>query len=191
MNHPRIDRRLRRAALAVALAVLALAACSPGDKKNDGADRSNQSSPGTTISTYQMMGDLPLVALDGTERRLSSYRGDLVVLYVFATWHKESISLIDEFNTLHDKIKGNRMTVLGIVIDRDGASAVKQLTARQPVTFPVFTNGAAIIRDLGGMRTLPTAYVLLRDGHIYHKAVGYRAASKVEDQLRRVVAQRL
>jgi peroxiredoxin len=193
MNRSCIGRPVRRLAAVLALGALAAAGCSRTDEKTERTPppRADEPSPNVTIKSYETMGDVPLVAPDGTEYRLSHFRGNIVVLCVFATWNDDCVAQIRELNGLHDRIKNQRMTVIGVALDVDGPAAVKRLEARQPISFPVFTNGAAIVNDLGGVRKLPTTYVLLRERHIYHKAIGFQPGRHFDDQIRLIRAQRL
>ncbi len=193
MDRTRIARPAVAAAIVFALTALGAAGCSRTEEKADGAPpaQADRPSPNVTIKTYDTLGDVPLVALDGTAYRLSHYRGNIVVLCLFATWSEDCVAQIRELNGLHEKIKNHRMTVLGIALDKDGPAAVRRLAERQPISFPVFTNGAAIVNDLGGVRKLPTTYVLLREGHIFYKAIGFETAKRFEDQIRLIRAQRL
>ena len=138
-----------------------------------------------------MLADVPLVGLDGVEYRLSNYRGNIVVLNLFATWNKDCVEQLPALDALHRKIKVMRMTVLGVAVDEGGQRAVAAFLEKHPVSFPVFHNGAAIAKDLGGIRKLPTTYILLRDGHIYDKAIGVRPLRYFDERIKVIRAQRL
>lgn len=193
MNRARIGQSARVAAVWIAIAAAAAAGCSNTEKEAGGQPppRTAETQPNVTIKTFDRMGDVPLVAPDGERYRLSHFRGKIVVLCLFATWKEESVAQLRELEGLHAKIKNERMTVLGVALDADGPAAVKGLLERESISFPVFTNGAAIVADLGGVRKLPTTYVLLREGHIYHKVIGFERARRIEDVIGMIRAQRL
>lgn len=184
-------------AAAGAAALIVLAAGTAGCSKQGGEQRRETPAPApanqgnVTIESFDRLADVPLVALDGSEYRLSHYRGNIVVLCLFATWNKDCVEQLPALDALHRKIKSMQMTVLGVAIDEGGARTVAAFLEKHPVSFPVFANGADIANDLGGIRKLPTTFILLRDGSIFDKAVGLRSMRYFDERIKVIRARRL
>ena len=143
-------RRLRTACLmrtaALAAALGALGSCSPTKDATESApSETAKSSPNVTVKSYATMKDVPLIAPDGSEYRLSHFFDNIVILCVFATFNKDCIAQIDELNGLHRHISRAGMTVIGVALDKSGPEAVRRFQKMHPVAFPVFTNGAEIV----------------------------------------------
>lgn len=171
---------------------LVVSSCSRDRKDSASSDRSEfRGSPNVQIKTFSGMGDMPLVAADGSESKLSDYRGNIVVMCVFATWHKDSPEQINVLNSLREKHERWGVKFIGLVIDDNGKEALSRFEESQRVSFPVFVNGSKLVERLGGLRKIPTTFILLRDGYIYDKAQGKQSAQYFEARLKLIRAQRL
>ncbi|MBN1163156.1 MAG: TlpA family protein disulfide reductase [Candidatus Krumholzibacteriota bacterium] len=121
-----------------------------------------------------------LEKLDGTSVKISDYQGKLLFVTFWSSWHKESLKMIPIMNELHRKFHRN-VVVLGVAVDKDGAASVKKALKDQPVNFEVFINGYKIVNQFGGAGTMPTSYVLLRDGRLVWRINGLRAKDKYSE----------
>ena len=164
--------RSARATLVLA-AALSIALCSCSKKKEEPKGE-EQSTPNVTIDSYARVPDVLLKRLDGTADRLSSYQGKIVVLNVWTTWNNDCKRQIVELNALHATLQGTPVVVLGLAMDSDGEAALKKFIRTTPISYPVFCNGEEVIRNFGGVRKLPTTYVILRDGSVYEKVLGFQ-----------------
>lgn len=179
--------------LAAALMLaLGLAGCA---KKNEeaqqGAPKRTESAPNVTIKSYTSVPDVELKALDDSSMRLADYQGDIVVLTFLATWNKECPAQVAELNKLQAKLQRYRFAVLGVFTDKNGKAAVENFIEKNPAGFPIYYNGDEFIADFGGVRRVPTTYILLRDGSIYAKEVGFRTMRQLEAFTLQINAQRL
>ena len=159
-----------RATLVLAVA-LSIALCSCSKKKEEPKGEA-ESTPNVTIDTYARVPDVLLKRLDGTADRLSSYQGKIVVLNVWTTWNKDCKRQIAELNALHATLKGTPVVVLGLAMDSNGEEALKRFIQTTPISYPVFYNGEEVAAKFG-VGKLPTTYVILRDGSIYEKVLGF------------------
>jgi peroxiredoxin len=179
------------AALALVLAFAGAAGC--GKTKEESkrvAPARTESAPNVTIKSYTSAPDVELKALDGTTSRLSDYRGDIVIMTFLATWNKESAQQIAELNKLQAKLQRYRFSVIAIFTDAGGKTPVSTFIDKNPAHFSVFYNGAEFVDEFGGVRP-PTTYILLRDGSIYAKEVGFRTMRALEAFTLQINAQRL
>jgi hypothetical protein len=107
-----------------------------------------------------------------------------------ATWNKESAQQIAELNKLQAKLQRYRFSVIAIFTDAGGKTPVSTYIDKNPAHFSVFYNGAEFVDEFGGVRP-PTTYILLRDGSIYAKEVGFRTMRALEAFTLQINAQRL
>jgi peroxiredoxin len=178
-------------ALALALAFGGAAGCGKTkEKQKQEAPAKPQSAPNVTISSYASAPDVELKALDGTTSHLSDYRGDIVIMSFLATWNKQSAEQIAELNKLQAKLQRYRFSIIAIFTDAKGKTPVKNFMDKNPAHFPVFYNGAEFVDQYGGVRP-PTTYILLRDGSIFTKEVGFRTMRALEAFTLQINAQRL
>ncbi len=184
-------RRIARAAVLAAL-VPALAAASCGKKEEKaGSAQAPRGTPNVTISSYTKAPDVELKALDGTSVRLSSFDGKIVILTFMATWNKDCERQFAALDELQAKLQRYQFAVLGVVTDADGQAALQRFLAGKKFAYPIYYNGAEIAPKFGGVRRLPTTYIMLRDGSIYHKMLGYQSMREIDSVIKAIMAQRL
>lgn len=179
-------------AIAASSAVaLGAAGCANKEEQRKQAETSTESTKNVTIESYQKAPDVELKGLDGTVMRLSDYQGDVVILTFMATWNKESVTQTAELNKLQAKLQRYRFAVLGVFTDKEGREKVADFIEKNPATFSVVYNGDEVAAAFGGMRRVPTTYILLRDGSIFTKEVGFRTMRDLEIFTKRINAMRL
>ncbi len=152
-------RRLMHAA-AVALAV----AGATGGRVAAGADA------GATLANHE------LASFDGGTTRLSSLRGDVVVVNFWATWCapcKKELALFDRWNT---EWKNRGARVVAISIDKDARKA-RRFAEEMQLSLTVVHDGPDGLARSLDLPSVPCTYVLDKDG----KVVGVVRTSSQDD----------
>lgn len=183
-------------AIAAIAAALAIVLGPAGCGKNEGTPKQEaapaaESASNVTIESYQRAPDVELKGLDGTVMRLSDYQGDIVIFSFLATWNKDCVAQVAELNKLQAKLQRYRFVIIGVFTDKEGREKVAGFIEKNPATFSVVYNGDEFVAAFGGARRLPTTYVLLRDGSIFTKEVGFRTMQSLESFTQRINAMRL
>jgi peroxiredoxin len=194
MPHGLAIRSARTAFVVAAALMLALGLAGCAKKKEDPKQKApaqTEFASNVTIKSYTSAPDVELKALDGSSVRLSDYQGDIVILTFLATWNKECPAQVAELNKLQAKLQRYRFAVLGVFTDKDGKAAVQDFMRKNPASFPVYYNGDEVAAAFGGMRRIPTTYILLREGSIYTKEAGLRSMRQLETFTMQINAQRL
>ena len=75
----------------------------------------------------------PLFSVSGTARTLQAYRGQVVILNIFATWCQPCIKEIPDLNRLARNGRG-KWLVLGVVTDLQEPAAVRLFEEKQGIT---------------------------------------------------------
>ena len=109
--------------------------------------------------------DIAFNDADGRQVRLSDWRGQLVLLNIWATWCGPCKTEMPSLDRLQAKLGGKEFTVLALSTDRGGPTAPAQFFAREGIThLKVFndnTGEAAIRMKEPG---LPASIVLNENG---------------------------
>lgn len=194
MPHGLAIRSARTAFVVAAAFMLLLAPAGCAKKREEPKQKTPERTefdPNVTIKSYTSAPDVELKALDGSSMRLADYQGDIVILTFLATWNKECPAQVAELNKLQAKLKRYRFAVLGVFTDANGKAAVGSFIEKNPASFPVYYNGDEVAEAFGGMRWIPTTYILLRDGSIYVREARFRTVQELEAYTLRINAQRL
>lgn len=114
--------------------------------------------------------NLPTAA-DGAQDGLARYHGKIRIIDFWATWCPPCRKEIPGFINLQAKYAKKGVVVLGLSVD-DGAAAPAQFAAENGINYPVLMADAATKAAYGGIRGIPTTFVVGRKGFIYKKYVG-------------------
>jgi peroxiredoxin len=116
--------------------------------------------------------DFALRDLDGTRRELASFRGRVVLLHFWATWcepcQAEMLSMVG----LHQTYKDAGLEVVAVASDVQGMEVVQPFVMRQRLSFTTLLDGMGQVTRLYGVTSLPTTYLLDRDGRIVTVTMG-------------------
>ena len=151
---------------AVISAAMALAAC--------------QQSTAAVSSSMGKAPDFTLPDLDGKPFSLSSTAGKVVLIDFWATWCPPCRMGVPELQELYDRYKAKGLVIVGVSLDQGGAADVKPFVKQNGVTYPVVVGDQRVANLYGGIRGIPTMFVVDRQGNIVKKYVGYQSKAVLE-----------
>jgi len=117
--------------------------------------------------------DFVLKGLDGTNRRLSEYRGQVVLVNFWARWAGASRQEMPELEKIHATYERAGLVVLGVSIDEDVVHAREFSTAVR-VSYPILFDSGAAIGASYGIEKLPMTVLVDRGGIIRYTHVGFK-----------------
>jgi peroxiredoxin len=118
--------------------------------------------------------DFSLRALDGREVRLSEYHGKIVILDFWATWCKPCRLELPHFIELYKEFSQDDLEIIGVSLDRTGSRELAAFIKEWNIPYVVVLGTGQVVQDYGGIRGIPTTFVIDREGNIFRKYVGYR-----------------
>lgn len=167
---------------AAALAVLASGAC-----RGKGTDaRTSGSVAGGTVGAG--VNELRVVALDGQELTSAALRGKVVLVDFWDTWCAPCLRAMPHLKDLSEVYAG-RVVVIAIAIGQEGEGKVREVVARQNLTFPValFEPQGDLTAAFGEIAALPTTFLLDQDGVIRQRWVGAQSPATYERAVRELL----
>jgi len=146
-----------------ALAALAFAACL------------GAGSPGLALDAGDRAPAFALPALDGAgQLDLEQYRGKVVWLDFWASWCPPCLSSLPELEKLRRQMPAKDFQIVAVNLDKDPAKARKFLK-KTPVGYPSASDPDGALPEKFGLKTMPTSYLIDRDGTIRLVHEGYRS----------------
>ena len=117
--------------------------------------------------------DFTLSDLSGKKVSLSSFKGKLVFLNFWATWCPPCRAEMPSMERLYQKLKGQGLVVLGVDLQED-AKSVQKFVEEHKLTFPILLDSDGRVGTTYGARSIPTTYIIGRDGSALGGTVGGR-----------------
>jgi len=124
---------------------------------------------------------------NGKEHSLADYRGKVVVLDFWATWCAPCKKAMPAFQKLHEQFKDRAVAVFGVAIndpELDPAAYFK----KTGFTYVLLLDDGAAEKAYQA-KTLPTVYVIGKDGRVAHAEWGYR--EKAHEDLTKAIEKAL
>jgi cytochrome c biogenesis protein CcmG/thiol:disulfide interchange protein DsbE len=170
----------RSLGLALAVLILAAAACSP---TQSGAARKVKQQGDRKLAP-----DFALKDVNGATVRLSDYRGKVVLLNFWATWCGPCKIEIPWFIEFEQKHKDRGFAVLGISMDDGGWEVVRPFLARMNVNYRTLMGDETVAELYGGVASLPTSFLIDREGRIASAHLGLVSKSVYENEIEQLLA---
>jgi thiol-disulfide isomerase/thioredoxin len=119
---------------------------------------------------------------EGKLVKSSDFDGKVIILDFWATWCPPCKAEIPGFIELQKKYGAKGLVVVGISLDEEGPSVVKQFMIRFGMNYPVVMGNLKTMQDFGG-KGLPTTFVIDRSGTIVSKHVGFASKETFEKEI--------
>lgn len=113
--------------------------------------------------------------LDGEIVRWSDFEGKVVAVNFWATWCPPCRIEIPGFTQLQEEYGDDGFVIVGISLDEAPPSVVAEFSEEMEVNYPVVMGDPAVVAAFGGVRGLPTTFIIDREGMIRSVHTGYLA----------------
>jgi cytochrome c biogenesis protein CcmG, thiol:disulfide interchange protein DsbE len=179
-------------ALPVALFVSGCAAMT-GSGAVSGGGTAGGGGGGQVAGVGEPMPELSMDAFwERKELRLSSHRGKVILLDIWASW---CVPCKDELPVLDDlawKLRGQGVEIIAVSIDEDRGAAEQFLKRRPRWSLTLAHDPAGTIPDRLQPPKMPTSYVIDRQGILRHVNAGFDRGDgpRLEAQLRKLAASK-
>ena len=106
-------------------------------------------------------------------RTLESYRGDVVILNVWATWCMPCRVEMPSLEALHRDFREKGLRVVAVSVDEAGSTdAIRAFAREYGLTFDILHDPAKAIQRSYLTTGVPETFVIGRDGTIRRKVIG-------------------
>ncbi len=119
-----------------------------------------------------------LINLVGEEVTLTQFEGKVVMLNFWASWCGPCKAEIPDFIKMYNQHKKDGLEIVGITLSSGSTENIRQFVEKWGMNYTVLTGDEKVLQDLtqkyGGIRGVPTTFLIDRNGNIRQKWVGAR-----------------
>ncbi|MDI6792749.1 MAG: TlpA disulfide reductase family protein [bacterium] len=133
--------------------------------------------------------DFTLDKLEGGVLTLSDLVGKVVILDFWATWCPPCRMEIPGFVELYSKYKGKGVEIIGLSLDRQGESVVRSFAQQHQINYPLVMATPEIVMAYGGVQSIPTTFLIDRQGNIANRHIGFAAKDVFESEINALLAK--
>jgi peroxiredoxin len=156
-----------------------------------GSASSNQPFVGITkIGERRTAPDFTLPDNSGEPIRLSSFRGQVILLNFWATWCAPCKVEIPWFVEFQRAYQESGFEVLGVSLDQDGWRSVAHYIEEKKINYHVMIGDDEIVQVYGGLESLPTTFIIDKTGRIAATHVGLVEKKTYQEEIKALLAER-
>ncbi len=133
--------------------------------------------------------DVQFTELDGKSLRLKDLRGRVVLLNFWATWCLPCRDEIPSLSAMQKDLEPRGLSVIGVSYD-DTADLVRDFQKDIPQSYQVVLGGREVGAELPAS-SLPTTYIIDRQGRIREKMIGERTRAAFEAAIKPLLDEEL
>jgi cytochrome c biogenesis protein CcmG/thiol:disulfide interchange protein DsbE len=126
-------------------------------------------------------------SLDGKPFKLSSLKGKVRLVDFWATWCPPCRKEIPSFIALQKKYQAKGLEVIGVCIEQDANDKVNAFAKEQGINYTSVISSQEVEAAYGGIRSIPTTFLVDRQGHIVKKYVGETPMEDFEADLKKLL----
>jgi thiol-disulfide isomerase/thioredoxin len=133
--------------------------------------------------------DIALPTLGGKTFRLSEHRGEVVILNFWATWCPPCRREIPDLIAVQQVWGDEGVRVVGVSVDRGDPVAVRRYVREAGVNYDIVIDDGSASQAFGGVRMIPTTYIIGRSGRIRGRVPGLASQAVLESGLPGLLAE--
>ena len=139
-----------------------------------------------TNTDFRSAPDFTLLDIHGNEKKLSDFKDKVIILDFWATWCPPCRMEIPHFIDLYNEYKDEGLEVIGVALDRN-VERVGPFAEEIGINYTVLLGNRDVTDLYGGIMSIPTTFILDRDGKIRKKYIGYRDKEVFEKDIKELL----
>ena len=128
--------------------------------------------------------DFTLQDLNGNWSSLSEFKGKVVILDFWATWCPPCRAEIPHFIELYDDYKDKGLEIIGVSLDFNANKILGAFVEENSINYTILIGDRDVTDLYGGIMSIPTTFVIDRDGGIRKKYIGYKEKEVFEEDVK-------
>jgi thiol-disulfide isomerase/thioredoxin len=170
---------MKKTALFLLIVGLIAVGCQSSSSANSEKPKESSSEPQTNRPSAA---PFQLTDIAGKPLSLAALKGKVVIIDFWATWCPPCRAEIPHFKELYAQYKDRGLEIVGLSVD-NGSAEVVSFVKENKIEYPVAMADGALQKAYGGIRGIPTTFIVDKRGGIAKKYVGYQEKSVFENDI--------
>lgn len=133
--------------------------------------------------------DFTLLKFGGGNFTLSSLKGKMIILNFWATWCGPCRMEVPGFVRFYEKYRDRGLEIVGVSLDRNRGVAVGPFAKKMKINYILVFGNRKVTEKYGGIRGIPTSFIIDRRGNIVKKHVGFVSESILEKEIKELLEE--
>jgi len=131
--------------------------------------------------------DFTLPTTDGKQLKLSDYKGKVVILDFWATWCPPCRKGIPDLVDLKKRFSSKGVEIIGISVDQETKDEVVPFIKEYGINYPIVYGNMNVYQKYGGIRAIPTSFIIDKEGKIVASYEGLISKSVYESHIKKLL----
>jgi cytochrome c biogenesis protein CcmG, thiol:disulfide interchange protein DsbE len=125
-------------------------------------------------------------------KSLSDYRGEVMLLNIWATWCIPCREEMPALERLHQELGGQGLKIVAVSVDDAGSEQkIRDFTKEFGLTFEILHDGSGSIQGIYRTTGVPETFIIDRDGVVRKRLIGHMDLTQNYDGNKRLLEQLL
>lgn len=120
---------------------------------------------------------------DGSTLTLSGLKGKVVVVNFWTTWCPPCRREIPDFIETYKNYNEKGVEIVGVSLDHQGWDVVTPFVKNNSINYPIVLGNVDTAKEYGDVRSIPTSFIVDKEGKIVEKFVGMLTKEQLEEIL--------
>ncbi len=126
-------------------------------------------------------------ALNGAMVSSDAYQGQAMLITFFAPWCGPCLQEIPALKAVQSHYQGQGFSVVALAVDEGGPGTVARLVRKAGINYQVLLADDNTRHQFGGIATIPTSFLVNKEGHVVKKYAGLVPRSLLERDIESVL----
>jgi len=126
-------------------------------------------------------------ALNGSMVSSDNYQGQAILITFFAPWCAPCLQEIPALKAVQSRYHTQGFSVVALAVDEGGPGTVARLVQKAGINYQVLLADDGTRHQFGGIATIPTSFLVNRQGHVVKKYAGLVPRSLLERDIESIL----
>ncbi|UCF90067.1 MAG: TlpA family protein disulfide reductase [Desulfobacterales bacterium] len=118
--------------------------------------------------------DFTFPELSGKMISLSDYKGQVVLVNIWATWCPPCVAEMPSMERLYQELQNEKFAILAVSIDAKGSQIVAPFMKKYKLTFPALIDAEGKMKTTYKATGVPESFIIDQNGILIKKIIGPR-----------------